>query len=379
MKTERKIKVCHVLTDTNIGGAGTALVNLLTACDRERFAFSVVLPYGSAAAPLVEKTGTDIIFAHGIADRPAAPAAIPALTRIFRRLRPDIVHTHASLSARLAARAAAVPVIIMTRHCADPLPRVFSAAGGILLRGCCTRAIAVGDDAADALAACGFPRERIDVILNGTAPLREPTEAELDAAREKLGINKDDFTVGIFARLEKRKAHEVFLEAARLCTEKAPDIRFLVVGDGSRRTELEEMSRRMGLAERVRFCSFCPDIAPLMALCAANVNTSVPGEVSSLAITEGLSLGVPPVVSRCRGSELLTDGCGIVTTPGSAESTADAVMRLYSDRGLQKELSAAARLRYAEHFTACEYAQRTEAVYLHALDANSTHRADLGS
>lgn len=379
MKTERKIKVCHVLTDTNIGGAGTALVNLLTACDRERFAFSVVLPYGSAAAPLVEKTGADIFFAHGIADRSAAPAAIPALTRIFRRLRPDIVHTHASLSARLAARAAAVPVIIMTRHCADPLPRVFSAAGGILLRGCCTRAIAVGDDAADALAACGFPRERIDVILNGTAPLREPTEAELDAAREKLGINKDDFTVGIFARLEKRKAHEVFLEAARLCTEKAPDIRFLVVGDGSRRTELEEMSRRIGLAERVRFCSFCPDIAPLMALCAANVNTSVPGEVSSLAITEGLSLGVPPVVSRCRGSELLTDGCGIVTTPGSAESTADAVMRLYSDRGLQKELSAAARLRYAEHFTACEYAQRTEAVYLHALADNSPHRADLGS
>lgn len=379
MKTERKIKVCHVLTDTNIGGAGTALVNLLTACDRERFAFSVVLPYGSAAAPLVEKTGADIFFAHGIADRSAAPAAIPALTRIFRRLRPDIVHTHASLSARLAARAAAVPVIIMTRHCADPLPRVFSAAGGILLRGCCTRAIAVGDDAADALAACGFPRERIDVILNGTAPLREPTEAELDAAREKLGINKDDFTVGIFARLEKRKAHEVFLEAARLCTEKAPDIRFLVVGDGSRRTELEEMSRRMGLAERVRFCSFCPDIAPLMALCAANVNTSVPGEVSSLAITEGLSLGVPPVVSRCRGSELLTDGCGIVTTPGSAESTADAVMRLYSNRGLQKELSAAARLRYAEHFTACEYAQRTEAVYLHALADNSPHRADLGS
>lgn len=379
MKTERKIKVCHVLTDTNIGGAGTALVNLLTACDRERFAFSVVLPYGSAAAPLVEKTGADIFFAHGIADRSAAPAAIPALTRIFRRLRPDIVHTHASLSARLAARAAAVPVIIMTRHCADPLPRVFSAAGGILLRGCCTRAIAVGDDAADALAACGFPRERIDVILNGTAPLREPTEAELDAAREKLGINKDDFTVGIFARLEKRKAHEVFLEAARLCTEKAPDIRFLVVGDGSRRTELEEMSRRMGLAERVRFCSFCPDIAPLMALCAANVNTSVPGEVSSLAITEGLSLGVPPVVSRCRGNELLTDGCGIVTTPGSAASTADAVMKLYSDRGLQKELSAAARRRYAEHFTACEYAQRTEAVYLHALADNSPHRADLDS
>lgn len=379
MKTERKIKVCHVLTDTNIGGAGTALVNLLTACDRERFAFSVVLPYGSAAAPLVEKTGADIIFARGIADRSAAPAAIPALTRIFRRLKPDIVHTHASLSARLAARAAAVPVIIMTRHCADPLPRVFSAAGGILLRGCCTRAIAVGDDAADALAACGFPRKRIDVILNGTAPLREPSEAELDAARKKLGISKDDFTVGIFARLEKRKAHEVFLEAARICAEKAPDIRFLVVGDGSRRTELEEMSRSMGLAERVRFCGFCPDIAPLMALCAANVNTSVPGEVSSLAITEGLSLGVPPVVSRCRGSELLTDGCGIVTMPGSAASTADAVMRLHSDRGLQKELSAAARRRYAEHFTAREYAKRTEAVYLHALADNSPHRADLGS
>lgn len=62
----KKIKVLHVLTDTNIGGAGTVLINHLTCFDREKYDISVCLPEGSALTPRVEAEGYRVIpLKHG--------------------------------------------------------------------------------------------------------------------------------------------------------------------------------------------------------------------------------------------------------------------------------------------------------------------------
>ena len=371
-KENKKIRVCHVLTDTNVGGAGIALRNLLFFCDRERFAFSVVLPRGSAAIGMLAASGAEIIEADGIGDRSFAPRSVSVLARIFRSISPDVVHTHASMTGRLAARAAKVPAIVMTRHCAGETPHaatcgLIGALSGMLLRQTCTRAIAVGEEARRSLVAMHLPEDRIDVIYNGTPPPRNITEAEKNALRNELGIYPGDFVVGIFARLEKCKAHEVFLRAAALCVQNAPDMRFLIVGDGSRRVELEKLSHSLKLDSSVRFCGFREDTLPLMSLCEVNVNTSVPGEASSIAVIEGMSLGIPPVMSDCPDRGFLLDGCGLVSLPDSPESTADAIMRLKSDPSLLLRLSAAARKKYLERFTSDRCARETEAVYLKAL------------
>ncbi len=375
-QVNEKIRVCHVLSDANIGGAGIALRNLLLSYDRERFAFSVIIPRGAAIAEALAATDTGIIEIDSIADRSFAPSATGALIKIFRRISPHIVHTHASLSGRLAARAAGVPAIVMTRHCAtgraatghsSALTKVISPAAGWLMRRTCTRAIAVGEEARAALMALQFPAERIDIIYNGALPPRDIAEAEKNAVRKRYDLDTGDFVVGIFARLEKCKAHEVFLRAAEICAAKAPDMRFLIVGDGSRRAELEDLADSLGLRACVRFCGFCRDTAPLMSVCAVNVNTSFPGEASSLASIEGMSLGIPQIMSDCVGRGIQLDGCGITTVPGSPVSTADAILKLYSDPDLRLRLSAASKKRFFDNFTARRCAEETEAVYLKAL------------
>lgn len=369
MKTRNKIKVCHVLTDSAVGGAGRAVAELISATDRERFALSVVLPCGSAVRRLLDGSDAELIEAPYISDRSYDARAIPVLCGIFRRMKPDIVHTHSAFSARIAARLCGVPATVMTHHCAESVKKI--PFGGMIQRATATHAIAVSRGAAQALAASGMPHEMITVIPNGSSPLRTAGENELDALRKRLGIPRDAFVAGIFGRLEPCKSHEVFVKAAALCCAKAPDMRFIVVGDGSERKKLISLAEKTGLAGNMHFCGFCRDIAPYMALCSVNVNTTVNGEASSLAIIEGMSIGIPPVMCDTPDNRRMTADCGVLTRPGSAASTADAIMKLYRDPEMRKKLSAAAEKRYKEHYTAKIFAGRTAGVYLRVINGNA--------
>lgn len=370
MKTRNKIKACHVLTDSAVGGAGRAVAELISATDRERFALSVVLPCGSAVRRLLDGSDSELIEAPYISDRSYDARAIPVLCGIFRRMKPDIVHTHSAFSARIAARLCGVPATVMTHHCAESVKKI--PFGGMIQRATATHAIAVSRGAAQALAASGMPHEMITVIPNGSSPLRTAGENELDALRKRFGIPRDAFVAGIFGRLEPCKSHEVFVKAAALCCAKAPDMRFIVVGDGSERKKLISLAEKTGLAGNMHFCGFCRDIAPYMALCSVNVNTTVNGEASSLAIIEGMSIGIPPVMCDTPDNRRMTAGCGILTRPGSAWSTAEAIMKLYRDPDMRKKLSAAAQKRYRERYTAKIFAAKTADVYLRAI--NGTYR-----
>lgn len=369
MKTRNKIKVCHVLTDSAVGGAGRAVAELISATDRERFALSVVLPCGSAVRRLLDGSDAELIEAPYISDRSYDARAIPVLCGIFRRMKLDIVHTHSAFSARIAARLCGVPATVITHHCAERVKKI--PFGGMIQRTTATHAIAVSRGAAQALAASGMPHEMITVIPNGSSPLRTAGENELDALRKRLGIPRDAFVAGIFGRLEPCKSHEVFVKAAALCCAKAPDMRFIVVGDGSERKKLISLAEKTGLAGNMHFCGFCRDIAPYMALCSVNVNTTVNGEASSLAIIEGMSIGIPPVMYDTPDNRRMTADCGVLTRPGSAASTADAIMKLYRDSEMRKKLSAAAEKRYKEHYTAKIFAGRTAGVYLRVINGNA--------
>lgn len=369
MKTRNKIKVCHVLTDSAVGGAGRAVAELISATDRERFALSVVLPCGSAVRRLLDGSDAELIEAPYISDRSYDARAIPVLCGIFRRMKPDIVHTHSAFSARIAARLCGVPATVMTHHCAESVKKI--PFGGMIQRATATHAIAVSRGAAQALAASGMPHEMITVIPNGSSPLRTAGENELDALRKRLRIPRDAFVAGIFGRLEPCKSHEVFVKAAALCCAKAPDMRFIVVGDGSERKKLISLAEKTGLAGNMHFCGFCRDIAPYMALCSVNVNTTVNGEASSLAIIEGMSIGIPPVMCDTPDNRRMTADCGVLTRPGLAASTADAIMKLYRDPEMRKKLSAAAEKRYKEHYTAKIFAGRTAGVYLRVINGNA--------
>lgn len=373
MQSSAKIKVTHILTDSNIGGAGRLLRYQLEKADRERFEYSVILPEDAALIPEIEALGIPVVTVYGIADRSTAPEMKGILTEKIKSLAPDILHTHSSRTGRFAGVAAGVPKIILSKHCSDmppaqlmkfPYKQMLVREWKKTLHG----AIATDDSAADSIAAEALSRDKITVIYNGAPALPVLSDAEKSALKAELGIPEKAFVVGIFARIEPVKDHDKFLDVATECIERGLDgVYFLIVGDGSKRDYVEDYIEESEYGDRIKVTGFVPDIAPLMNICDVNVNCSVGTETSNLALIEGMSLGVVPVVSDLPGNERIAEGCGIVCDRNDYEEFADAIESLYRDREKLCALSNAAKEKYLAKYTSERYAREVEEYYLQLM------------
>ena len=366
------IKVVHVISDTGIGGAGVLLCNLLACADKTRFDITTVLPRGSLLVPRIRALGLRTVeITHG-ADRSADPRAIPALCRILRAEKPHILHTHSALYARLAGLFCHVPVSINTRHCADMTEHATLAvrlATGGLERLVGSATVATADYVKDVLTARGVPSHKIHIIHNGSRPLPLLSEDEKTEVCRELGLAESDFPVGMVARLENGKGHETFLRAAKICAEKAPHIRFIIVGDGSRAALLRELAHNLGIADRVIFTGFREDVARIMNILHLNVNCSERSKTSSLSLSEGMSVGAVPVVSNCGGNAYMVGfgESGMTFPVGDAKALAEIILALERNRNRLSSLSKKCRSRFHEQFTAEAMTHRVETLYCSLL------------
>ncbi len=351
------IKLFHFITDTNIGGAGRLLCNQIKNMGDSEFDITVVLPRGSRLAEPLSALPCKLIECKEGADSSfSAPSFFEDL-EILRKHRPDIVHSHASLSSRLASTALGIPTRIHTRHCVFPLPPVMrNPISRALIGGtnnlCSTAMLAVAESAKQNLIDMGCDKKKICTVINGVEPLREASEGEKAALRKALSLSAGDFVISIFARLEECKGHRTFLEGAKICKKYYPEFRFLIVGDGSLADALREYAKRLDILDIVRFVGFAEDVAPLYSITDVNVNCSCGTETSSLALSEGMSLGIPAVASDYGGNpHMVKNGVnGLLFPTGNAEALAMALIRLYRDRELYLTCSQGALERYENEF-----------------------------
>lgn len=368
-------RLLHIITDTNIGGAGVLLLNQLRHFDRNRFDITILLPHGSELATRVRALDYPVIFSRHGADASFQFGAVREYRKLIRQLSPDIVHCHGALSARIAAKQVGVPVRIFTRHCAYP-PHGFVTTAparwfyGQVTGKLSTGIVAVAKAARDDLLALGADPDAIRVIINGSEAQRRLDQDQRAEMRKKLGIGDTDIVAGMFARLEECKGHRYFLEAlSRLPSDSR--IRGLICGRGSLDGELRAMAERLGIGSRVIFTGFCPDIAPYMNVTQINVNCSVGTETSSLALSEGMSLGLVPVVSNYGGNgDMVRDGTdGFVIPVADPDALAEVLRRLEVDKGLLDSMNREAIRSFNERFTAVRMTRELEDFYLSQLAA----------
>lgn len=352
------IKILHVISDKNIGGAGRLLLNLLSETDRERFDFTVVLPHGSMLTPRVVALGIKAI---------ESQLSFCELTRIVKEEKPDIVHTHAAAKARIAAKLQGVETV-NTRHCADDLSQRIPLRKKTAVRCFDTlftdATIATADYVKDVLVDEGISLRKISVIINGSMPINELSREKKREVRLGLGLSESDFVIGIVARLERGKGHETFIEAAKLCQRKAPHMKFLIVGSGSLENELKAVSMEL---TNLRFLGFLENVNEIMNILDANVNCSYISETSSLSLSEGMSVGAIPIVSNCGGNGFMAAGCGIVFPKKDFRALANALIYLSRNPEEKNKLSLNAKQRFTKFFSAEKMARETENLYLNLL------------
>ncbi len=368
------IKVLNILTDTNIGGAGRLLVNYLHCHDRSQFEIKVILPADSALKPLVEAEGYEVIeMTHG-RDKSLDFRAIGELGRIIKAEKPHIVHTHSAFSGKLAAFLCGVKCRFYTRHCAFAMPKRLTTFPGKQLNGfinntLATDIVAVAKAAADNLTETGVASRKITVIINGVEPMRVTSAEEQATLKQSLGIGEHTFVCGISARLEPYKGHRYLLDTVKQVTTVHPDTVCLIIGGGSEEHALKQYATDLGIAEHLRFTGFVSDVAPYYNIMDLNLNCSIGTETSSLALSEGMSLRVPAVVSDFGGNPyMITDGVnGFVVPERNSAAMAEAILRIIGDPALHTQLCDGAYREYKAKFTAAAMTRQLENLYRSAV------------
>ena len=361
-------KVIHVISDKNIGGAGVLLLNLLRHTDRTRFSPLLVLPKDSLLLPRAKALGIPCAVLPRGGDKSFSLGALLPLLRLFRKVRPDLIHTNASLTARVAALGCRA-VTVDTKHCCFPptatqqsaparlLFRAFEAISGVFY-------IATAEAVHENLRLRGSACRRLAVIPGGAERVPALSADEKEALRAELGIPARAFVVGLCARVEHGKGHDNLLETARRLASE-PDIFFLAVGGGSLLPTYQKEAKAL---PNVKFLGFREDIGRVMNLFDLSLNCSDLSETSPLSLSEGMSLGIPIAVTDVGGNAFMAKDCGAVLPPRDPQALADAILTLKTNHSLYEKLAAAARRHYEADYSAARMTQKVEALYLALLN-----------
>ena len=362
------LKVMQVSSDTNIGGAGKCILTFLKFVDKNKFEIPVVLPKDSLLKEGCEALGARVVEIDAMRDKSLDIKAIKELVKVFKAEKPDIVHAHASMSAKIAAKLCGIKVIYTRHSVFEPSPKISKGIGklisGFANNSTADKIIAVAEAAKDNLLKTGVDEKKIIVLLNGVEPLKKLPEEEIRKAKDKFGI-KDEVVVSIVARLNPVKGHKYFVEAAKKLKEKGLNVKFLIAGTGEAEESIRAQIKELEVEDTVKMLGFLNNVQELMNITDIQANCSFGTEATSLSLLEGMSLGVPAVVTEFGGNPgVIKNGRnGFLVPINDADALAEKIAELIEDKELYEKMQAESLLIYNEKFTAEVYARNIESVY----------------
>jgi glycosyltransferase involved in cell wall biosynthesis len=311
--------VCHVITKLELGGAQEVALYAVAHLDRSKFRPLLVAgPGGLLTDEAKSLHGVEVHILSSLARRVHALADLVAfveLIRLFRRLRPAIVHTHSSkagILGRWAAWCARVPVIVHTIHgygITPAQPRWLRRVLILLERmtgWITTHWIAVAQADIEKGIEWGlFDRTQVSVVRPGIDP--QPFQAAIDvttrhAIRAEFGAGPADYLVGTVACLKPQKAPEDFVAVAKQVCDVVPEARFVLIGDGDLRPWIESLIEVNGLCKRLHLAGWRRDISTVMKAFDAFLLTSH-WEGLPRVLLEARTIGLPVVATRVGGVE----------------------------------------------------------------------------
>ncbi len=377
-----RVKVAHVITRLDLGGAQQNTLHTVRRLDPARFdALLVCGSGGMLDAEVRADASVRAVFLDSLV-REVSPLkdmlALLELRRVFAAERPQVVHTHSSkagILGRLAATLAGVPVIVHTYHGFGfhdrqaPAVRGFYAALERLCGRLTTRLIFVSRANAAYAERRGIARSAgATVIRSGVALSGYP--APVDAARLKasVGVGVHKPMIVSIGNLKPQKNAADFVAAAAKVSARVPEARFVFLGDGPQRRALESKAFALGLSDRLFFLGWRRDGAQWLAAADAFALTSL-WEGLPRALVEAMKTGLACACYATDGvTDLLKDGeNGFLVPPGDADALAERLIQLLGDPALRRRLGEAAARSIGPEFDIDGMVRAQEALYLELL------------
>lgn len=378
-----KAKVIHVITKLELGGAQKVTLMTLERLPRDRYDVALV-------------TGPDgllVDWANRIPDlhrvwlppliREVRPmkdlAAFFALFRLFRRERPQVVHTHSSkagILGRWAAKFAGVPFIFHTAHgfgfhdFQRPAARSFYVWLERITSKITTRLVVVSLANARKGESHGVFKRGDWILCRDAISVREYLQVE--PRRRKLkewNVPENKLIVGMIACLKPQKAPADFVDVAAQVLKKNDKAHFVLAGDGELRPEVESRIRELGIERHITLLGWQTDMPEVYRNLDIVVLTSL-WEGLPCVFSEAMAGRLPIVATNVDGArEAIIHGeSGYLHEPHDIEGMADSVLQLIESPGLRQEMGRRGHARVME-FDIGTSVDTLETAYRHCLES----------
>jgi glycosyltransferase involved in cell wall biosynthesis len=350
-----RIKVVEVISDTNFGGAGQYLKSILEEIDKDRFELVVIMPVGSVLRDILKDF--DIIHCSDINEQSFSLKGTFNLYKLLKSIKPSVVHTHGSLSGRLAAQLLGVKSIVYTKHTLSDNSVGWKRALKIILNKVLrAKVIAISDSVRLNLIDEGIKVDNIRMIYNGIRPIET-----FDIETRPIPI------ITLVGRLESIKGHRHMIEITkRLVDSYSQDFEVRFVGSGSLETILKNNVLEFNLP--IRFTGYVTNIAEIYESSDIIVNTS-DSEALSYAALEGMMHKKPVVAFDIPGiNEVIENGkTGYLVDYMNYDLFAEDLVKLLKDSTLRENMGELGRKRVVDKFSIKEMINGIESLYLEEL------------
>lgn len=279
----------------------------------------------------------------------------------------DVVHVHSpvlAVACRLLVRTIRHrPAIVTTEHNRWPRHHPLTRLANRLTIRLNDGTIAVSDDVRSTIE--GIDEAKVTTIVHGVDLSAVRSSADRATVRAELGLDEDDVVVVTIANFRREKSLEVLIAAAAQATAKAPNLRYVLIGQGPLAEELDAAVAAAGIGQRFQILGYRSDATRVLS--AADIFTlSSRHEGLPVAMMEALALGIPVAATAAGGIPSGLGEAGLLSPIGNPSELADLHVRLATDAALRAGLALAAERR-GESFSAARATDEIVAVYASAL------------
>ena len=370
----KRLSICHVAIGDLWAGAEVQLKTLLAQLvQRPEFDLSVILLNGGRLATEIEALGVPVsVLPEG---RWGPVKILRGLVKEFRRLRPQLVHTHKYKDTILAAPAAKycdVPYVVRTVHgLSEPFHgwqamkmRLYELAERAVHR-CCTDAVIGVSSQIVSQHRSRNPRSRVVCIHNGVEIDHERPEKTREQVRTDIRIGSDTFLIGTIGRLTPVKGVSYLLQAASVLVQRERNVKLLLVGEGPMREALQKESRDLGIGENVVFLGHREDTRELIRALDLFVLPSL-SEGIPMALLEAMAASRAIIASRVGGiPEVIENHVeGVLVERENVSDLVQGCLHLMRNRDVAARMGELARKRVEQEFSAESMAQNVAILYL---------------
>lgn len=372
-----KFKILHVHTLPIISGSGIHTLTTMKGLDKSKYKVEFACAPGGDL--IDEVIGCGIGF-HPIKNFVQEISIYNDLMALFeliwliKREKYDIVHTHnskAGFIGRLAARICGISIVVHTIHGfafhefeKPPRQALFIFLERLAAR-FADKLITVSEPLKDWGLRLGIGKKgQYTTIYDGIEINRFILNINIGKKRQEFGIKSADFVVGVVSKLWEGKGHKCILKAASSVITKVPNVKFMFVGEGYLREELEALTQQLGLNDYIIFTGFRTDIPEITAIFDIAVLASF-FEGLGRVLLEAMALSKPVIATKVGGIvDVVTDGkTGSLVPPNNSVALAQAIIRLLKDESLRRRMGEAGRAKIDAKFSAQTMVDKIQTVY----------------